>query len=142
VNLSKNVKITRLAAYQGAAGSDYTSAAAVNMADYEGCLFIASIGTAAANNGMKILQSSDNGSVDTFADLEGSKVLSDATQTQFAIDIYRPQEQYLRPTIIRGTSTTIESVWAIQYGPKKAPVTNTSTTLAAETHVSPDEGTA
>ena len=139
-NLSQNVKITKVHAYEGAAGSTHYSDI-LDMAGFEGVVFLASIGTAAANNGVAVQQDTDvlGG---TMADLEGSKILSDATQTDFVTELIKPTERYVRLSVLRGTSTTIEAMWAIQYGPRKAPVENDTTTQAHEVHASPDEGTA
>jgi len=139
-DLLKNVKVTRVAAVQSAAGTDYTAAASVDMQGFEGCIFLLSMGTAAADNGIKVRQSADDSS---YADLAGTSVLSDATETNIVVDVYKPTDRYLKPTAIRGTSTTIESIWAIQYGARKGPIDNDSTAAqAAETHISPAEGTA
>ncbi len=139
-NLSQNVKVTKVHAYEGAAGSDHNTDI-LDMASWDGVMWIGSIGTAAANNGIKAQQDTDVAG-GTMADLEGTKILSDATQTDFVLDLYRPTERYVRAVIIRGTSTTIESVWAIQYRGRKAPVENDTTAQAHEVHASPAEGTA
>lgn len=140
MNLSKNVKVTKVKAYQAANTTTITSDE-VDMANWDGVVFLASIGTAAANNGVKAQQDTVTG-MGSAADLEGTSILSDATQTDFVLDIYRPREQFVRCAVVRGTSTTIESVWAIQYRGRKSPVDNDGTYQATETHASPAEGTA
>jgi len=138
--LSENVKITKIKAYQAANTTTITSDE-VDMEGFEGVIFIADGGTAAANTGIKGRQDTATG-MGTADDLEGTSNLSDATQTDMVLDIFRPQERFLDCQVLRGTSTTIEAVWAIQYGAKKAPVDNETTAQAYELHVSPDEGTA
>lgn len=141
--LGKNVKVTKLAATQSGAASTYSGASSVDMSGFEGVIFLVSLGTAATDNGVKAQQSSDDGSSDAFADLEGTKVLSDGTETDLVLAIHRPRERYLKPIVLRGTSSTVEAIWAVQYGARKMPIDNDSPTAqAAENHVSPAEGTA
>ena len=140
MNMKQNVKVTKVHAYESTAGADHYSDI-VDMANFEGVVFLASIGTAAANNGVKAQQDTDAAG-GTMADLEGTKILSDATQVDFVLDVYRPRERYVRCAVIRGTSTTIEAVWAIQYGAHAMPTDNDTTTQASEVHASPAEGTA
>jgi hypothetical protein len=89
---------------------------------------------------MKAQQSADNSS---FADLEGSAVDVGASDDTQWIDIYDPEEQYVRPSIARGTTTVVDSIFAIQYDPKGAPVSNvTAGTINGVALVRPAEGTA
>lgn len=138
--LSENIKITKIKAYQAANTTTITSDE-VDMEGFEGVIFVASVGTAAANNGIKARQDTATG-MGSAADLENTSNLSDATQTDLVLDIFRPQERFLDCQVLRGTSTTIEAVWAIQYGAKKGPIDNETDAQAYELHVSPDEGTA
>lgn len=140
MNLSEVVKITKVHAAEGAAAATHYSDI-VDMADWDGVIFLASIGTAATNNGVKAQQDTDSAGA-TMADLEGTSILSDGTQTDFVLDIYRPSERYVRLAVLRGVSSTIESMWAIQYRGRKMPVDNETTAQAAEMHASPAEGTA
>lgn len=140
MNLSQNVLITKVHAAEGAAASTHYSDV-VDMANWDGVVFLVSIGTAAANNGVKAQQDTDS-AMGTVADLEGTQILSDGTQTEFVLDIYKPRDRYVRCAVLRGTSTTIEAIWAIQYKGSKMPTDNNTATQAAEVHASPAEGTA
>lgn len=140
--LAEQVKITKIADHSTAATSDVTSSA-VDMAGYDGCLFISSFGTAAANNTIKLQQSSDDGATDTYADLTGTSVASGTSDEDVWIDIQRPKERYLKLVGLRGTSTTMESIWAIQYNGRSIGVDNTTSgTIIGETSLEPAEGTA
>ena len=140
MNLSSNVKITKVSDYADAATSAINSAS-VDMSGYTGVLFIASFGTAAANNTMNAAQGADDSA--DWEDLTGTSVASGASDEDVWVDVYRPTDRYVRAEIARGTSTTLEAIWAIQYGPRKAPVDNTTTgTISGEVHASPAEGTA
>lgn len=140
MNLSKHVKVTKVSATV-AAGTSAVNGTVIDMQGFEGVMFVASVGTAAADNGIKAQQGQQSNLSDA-ADLASTQVLSDATQTDLVLDVYKPQERYVRPVIVRGTSTTVEAVWAIQYEARTKPTDNTTTAQAAELHVSPDEGTA
>lgn len=141
MNLSKSVKITKVVDAT-IAGTSAVNGSEVDMSGFEGVIFIAKIGTAAADNGIKVQQDTATG-MSGAADLEGTSNLSDGTEETLITDIYRPREQFVRPVVVRGTSTTVESVYAIQYGAATCPVDNdASTDNSYELHVSPAEGTA
>jgi hypothetical protein len=143
-NFSTDIKITRVKAVQVAGSSDITCDS-VDMQGYEGVLFLASFGTAADDNSIKAAQSSDDGSEDSFADLEDSEVDVGTSKSNEIvwIEINRPLERYLRPVVTRGTSSTIESVWAFRYGSSIRPVDNeVAGTIAGDLLISPAEGSA
>jgi hypothetical protein len=140
MNLSNGVKITRVVG-PTVAGTTTIDGTALDMQGYEGVVFVGSVVTAAVNNGIKAQQGQASNLSDA-ADLAGTAVLLDATKTQMVLDVYRPEERYVRCQVVRGTSTVIDSVWAIQYGARVEPVSNVTAAQAAELHVSPAEGTA
>jgi hypothetical protein len=124
------------------AGTDAITSDILDMAGYEGVLFLTRFGTAAAGNLVKA-QSGTDDSVSDAADLEGTSVSSGTSDEGIYLDIYKPQERYVRLYVTRGTSSTMGEIWAIQYGNRNAPQTHAvSGTLTGETHVSPAEGTA
>ncbi len=142
-DMLKNLKVTSVATAQTTAASNYTGASAVDMQDWDGVIFVLTMGTAATDNGIKVQTSSDDAAADAYTDILGSQVLSDATEKTIMIDIYRPLERYLKPHAVRGTSTTLDALIAIQYRGRKLPFNNDSAAdNAAETHISPAEGTA
>lgn len=137
--LSSGIKITKVADHT-AAGTTAINSSSVDMADYEGVLFLTSFGTAATDNSVNAAQSSDDS---TFDDLLGTKTGATASDEDVWLDIYMPGDRYVRLEAVRTTSSTLESIWAIQYGAKKQPVDNTTTgTIIGEAHASPAEGTA
>jgi hypothetical protein len=146
MNLGKNTKTT-VVSNAVAAGTTAVDPTAVDMQNFESVMFIVQFGTitASAVTSVKAQQSSDNGSSDAFADLEGTgqTVADTDDDLAFIIDIVNPQERYVKPYVSRGTANAvIESITAIQYGSRKMPVTQGATVGGIETHVSPDEGTA
>ena len=139
--LSENVKIV-LAKAAEAAGTDEVVSAVIDTCGFEGCIFMTRFAVANAGNYIKVQQdTASNGA--TAADLAGTKVTSGTSEEGCAIDINRPQERYLQLSATRTESSALGEIWAILYGPVKAPVVSALTgTLAIEAHVSPAEGTA
>lgn len=138
--LSETVKIVKVKDHSAAAQTGVTSDV-VDTAGYQGCLFITSFGVAAADNTLKV-QSGTNATVTDAADLEGTSLAS-GTSGDAWIDVQGPNERYLRVVAARGTSSTLESIWAILYGGPVAPVSNVLTgTIAGAAYLAPAEGTA
>ena len=137
-NLSKNTALTKVLALSTSAGTALNSAS-VDMDGFEGVMFFGRIATANAANFANLAQSSDDS---TFVDLTGTKVVPGDDADSFLIDVYRPLDRYVRCEVDRGGADTIVGdIYAIQYGARKAPTTH-GTTVDAETHISPAEGTA
>jgi hypothetical protein len=140
MNLSRQVKIAQGAATT-TAGTSEIDGATIDMEGYEGVLFVAKFGTAAANNSLQAQQDSDS-AMGSPADLEGTLVTVGASDEIVYLDVYKPTERYVRCQVERGTSTTLDWCVAIRYGARKLPVDNdTAGTIAGELHVSPAEGT-
>ena len=144
MNLSKNSKAVVISNAVAAGTSDLTSLASVDMQNYESVMFIIQFGSivSGAATSVKAQQSADD---TTFNDLEGTSqtVLDTEDSTAFIIDINKALDRYVRPVILRATqNSTVESVTAILYGPRKMPITLDASISGSELHVSPDEGTA
>jgi hypothetical protein len=143
MNLSSMIKITKVANHTAAGTTDVESAS-VDMAGYESVLFRTSYSVAAADNYLKAQQSSDDGVADGWSDLEGTKVLTGASPSNEDtwVEVFRPTKRYVRAVAVVDTSSTVESIWADQYGARETPTNSVSGTIIGETHASPDEGTA
>lgn len=143
--LFENCKITKVADHSTANTTDVNSTG-VDMKGFQWVVFLTSFGTAAADNLVNVQGSDDDGSVDTYADLASTAVaLGGASDEDQIAEVYQPggTQRYLRLHVERGTSTTLESIWAIQGGARDLPVDNTTTgTIAGERNVNPAEGTA
>lgn len=141
MNLLQNCKITKLQD-QTASGSSDVESDILDMAGYEGVLFLTSFGTAAADNVAKV-KGNTVGTTVGITDLAGTALVPGASDEDVAIDVFRPALRYLSFTAIRGTASTLESIWAIQYGARTRPVTNTvAGTILSKTVVEPSAGTA
>lgn len=141
--LSSRIKVIKVKDHSTAA-TDAVNSDGVDMwqnGGYEGVMFLTSFGTAASGNTMNAAQGGDNSS--DWQDLEGTSVSSGTSDEDVWLDIYRPTDRYVRAEIARGTSSTLESIWAILYGARSIPVDNTTSgTIVGEAHNSPAEGTA
>jgi hypothetical protein len=148
MNLGSNCKITRHNNAEAAATTDITPSSGIDMANFEGCLFMVPFGaiTASAVTSIEVHTSSDDGVGDAYTALAGSSVtVADDDDNQIAwVDVYKPRERYLKLIVDRGTqNAVVDGIIAIQYEPRNKPTTHDSTTvLGGEVHVSPAEGTA
>lgn len=125
-----------------ATGTTSVNGAVVDMAGWEGVVFIVKYSTAAANNTLKVQQGTD-ATVTDAADLEGTSVSVGASDEVVWCQIREPEERYLRPVYLRGTSTVLEWAVAIKFGGNALPADNeTAGTIAGERHTRPAEGTA
>jgi hypothetical protein len=122
--LSEEVKITTVAAV--ATGTTTITGTAVDMAGWDGALFIVRLGSPATNNNLRIKQCDTTGG--TYADLVGSKVGDHATDNPLIVDVKRPQEQFLKYEVTRGTTSTIDIAVVIQYRGRNKGVTQPSGT--------------
>lgn len=140
--LINDVKLIKIQDHSGAGTSTITSDA-VDTQGFGGALFLSSFGTAAANNTVKLQQSSDDAATDGYSDLEGTSVASGTSDEDVFIDILRPAKRYLKFIGLRGTSSTLESMWVLLYNPDSVPVDNTTSgTIIGEANNTPAEGTA
>lgn len=134
-SLLKNVSVSIVKATQASAGTAINTDS-VDMQGWESVVFLGGIATANAGNYVNAADSADDV---TFGDLAATKVTPGSNNESFAIDIVRPVNRYVRLEFVRaGANTVLESVYAIRYNGRKAPITNDN----AETHVSPAQGTA
>jgi hypothetical protein len=147
--LTDDIKVTRIM-NAVAAGTSVQTSSAVNMAGYDGVLFIALLGTLTASQetSLKAQQSSDDGSADAYGDLEGTLVgpMGDDDDNKcLMLDIYRPEKQYLKALLNRATANAvIDGIIAIQYSARSRPVAQATAAGIAfsEKHATPAEGTA
>lgn len=140
--LTDLVKITKVADHS-TANTTAVNSTGVDMTGYDAVCFITSFGTAATDNTVNLAVSDDDGGSDDYTDVTGTSVASGSSDEDVWLDIQRPRKKYVRLEAARGTSTTLESIWAIQYKARSLPQDNTTTgTIVGEQHHSPAEGTA
>lgn len=140
-NFLNGNKLVKVADHSAAATTDVTSSI-VDTAGYQGVVFFTSFGTANATNTIKVQQNTANQTTG-MSDLEGTSVTSGSSDEDVIVEVHQPRERYLQVVAARGSSSTLESVWACLYNGDASVATNTvSGTQKAELHVSPAEGTA
>lgn len=144
-HLSSNGVLIKIKDHSTAGTATITSIA-VDTRGYGGALFFTSFGTAAADNYIKVQQSSDDGSADDYTDLSGSQVVSGASPSNEDLyyDVYKPGKRYLKLLAVPTTSSTVESMWVFLYHPNIAGANLgiVSGTLSGEAAQEPIEGTA
>lgn len=144
MNLSSCCKIDQVLGYY-AAGTTKRTSDIVDMANYEGCLFIAEIGTVL-----------ENGTIDVFVDQNDVNSTSGmarlATTTAYTVtaadalvakscivvDVYKPREQFLQCNITPAVANAvILGITAIRYNGRNVP--NVAGPLKSTVLVSPAE---
>lgn len=136
---SEVMKITRGLVY--ASSTADANGATLDMEGWDGVLMLLDVATIAGGTGKFKAQQGQQSNLSDAADLAGTNV--DYTATGIVgIDLYRPQERYVRGVIDRdGTNTIAASMIYIQYRGAKAPAVQPAGTTI-ERHLSPSEGTA
>lgn len=138
--LSKGCKITKISPTVST-GTSAVNGTHVDMAGFLGVLFLISFGSTATDIGAKAQQGDASNDGD-MSDLADSLQLLDGTQKQIVLDVKGPTGRYVRPVLQRTTTTTVEAIWAIQYGPRDLPISNATAAQAVNLLEDPEEGTA
>ena len=150
MHLSDNVKSIRIHAPVAAGATDITDSSVVDTQGFEGVRFIVGFGaiTAGAATSVKVQQATAKTSdtaLTSGADLLGSSitVADPADNTLVITDIFKPQERYVQPHVLRATqNAVVDLIIAELYGPRVEPVSLDATVSTLEKHASPAEGTA
>jgi hypothetical protein len=139
--LSQNCKITTALDY--ASGTADREGAALDMTGWDGVLMI--VKTAAIATGATYSIKAQMGSTSTPAtDIAGTgqTIADDDDNEIYYIDLFQPQERYVRLYVDKDTSNACaESAIYIQYKGKYLPSTH-ATGVTGEAHLAPAAGTA
>lgn len=124
MNLHTDVKIDKLA-NATATGTSTIAFTSIDMAEYDNCLILLSLGSFNAGNYVKLGQDTDS-ALGTIADLAGSKITPIADNGAIVIAVERPTLRYLGLSAVRaGATSTISVVWVIRWnGKAPLPLTN------------------
>jgi hypothetical protein len=136
-HLSEAVKITADA--PTVTGTTTIDSTEIDMAGWDGVMWIVRLGSPAANNNIRAQQDTVTG-MGTAADLTGTLV-NHATKNVHVLDLKRPQEQFVRCRVTRGTTTTIDCLVAIQYRGRNSNFSQPASVVLERWH-GPVEGTA
>ena len=147
MNLSKNVKVTQALGYF-AAGTTKRTSAIIDMANYEGVMFVVGLGTI-IENGTLDAYCEENTSNTTvgMARIPASTValtvtagMAAKTSSCILVDVYQPKEQFVQCNITPATSNAvILGIVAIQYKGKNKPSVQDASVLATNFFQSPSE---
>ena len=144
--LLESIKVKRVMNAVAAGTTDQNSTE-VDMQGWDGVLFIATFGALTATQVTQIKAQQDvvtgmAGAADLAGTLVGPLADGDGNKC-LALDIYRPQERFVRCVVDRGTANAvIDGVLAIQYKGRLTPTIQDATVAFAEKWSSPAEGTA
>ena len=146
MDLVNNAKWTRVS-NAVAAGTTDVNSTGVDMNGYDDVTFVVDFGaiTATAVTSVKAQQSDDDAVADAYSDLEGTSVsvADDDDAGIVVLQVHKPLKRYVRCVIDRGTeNAVIDTAVAVQSMAHEEPVTQDSTVVGSEYHVSPAEGTA
>lgn len=129
----------------GAAGQTAITSSAVDMAGFDGCLFIIPVGTLAAGAVTSIKAQQCDTTGGSYADLLGtSQAIADTDDNKcYYIDIQKPQEQFLKCVVSRATGdATIGGIVAIQYQKRSLGTASHGSNVSGEQFNFVAEGTA
>lgn len=122
------------------AGTTAQTSDAIELGDeFDSCLIMVKIGTAAADNSIKLTGATSIGG--SHSDLAGTSLASDGTKTTFLVDYVRSLFPEIKVVVTRTTSTTLEGVWVLKYS-NKSRNADATTNHNHEFHLSPAAGTA
>lgn len=124
MNLTHHVKVVKVM-NAVVAGTSNQDSSAVDMAGWDGVVFVCHLGTLTASQvtALEALGSDDNVS---FAAYNPDQVTDDAADADsnklLVLDLFRPSHRYIKARVERGTANAvINSVIAIQYRGDKLP---------------------
>jgi len=147
MSLLKNVKIQEVCAPVAAASNTDQNSDRLDMANWDGCIFIGVITDSAATGVATLTIEQNTADSDTgMAALSGATatktctVNDDINNTLLIVDIYRPQERYIQCVETSATANiAFGNMIAIQYKGRKMPITQPTSVSASTLVVSPAE---
>ena len=134
MNLSKNSKLTlNQAPLPTGAATTGTKSAVIDMAGFNGCMFIGTIGTVGATDDVTCFVQDSSSSGGTYAAIGGATITSTTGESDkyFAIDVYKPQRRFLRTVSAISAVVEYGGVTATQYEPSEVPTTHSTGTADA-----------
>ena len=135
-----NCKITKNLG-EATAGTTTLTGSIVDMANFDDLVLMAVIGTKNTGNYMYI-EHGDESDLSDAANVADSKVTAAVNGEIVALEIVKPLKRYIRPYIVRGASSAVGTLMALQRSCRGQPVdNNVSGTIVSETLISPISGT-
>ena len=140
-NLLTDTKVVKLAEYQSAGTSNITNADEVDMAGYETCLFIVTLGTMVNDSKLNLTIHHGDTSGDLSAsDATSGDVTSDGTDdTQILLEVVKPKYRYLEPQLtIEDEDAEVENIIAVVGGPRDKATEQDDEAISDNVFLSPD----
>ncbi len=144
MNLLKNTLITRVLVAT-ADGTGTQSSTILDMQGYEGVMFIWKLDDVDDTAVLTLQAQQDElNAAGGMATLTGTATFTagatDADDDCLVLDVYRPAKRYVRAQgVIATANAKTAGIIAIQYGARKAPVTQSSTVVASNSIFGADE---
>lgn len=146
MNLSKNVHFEVVLDTTAAGTGDTLSSAIIDMAGYDGVVFMALTGAVLATAvGTLTVQQDELNGAGGMATLSGdavtfTDVAAEKSSTIMFIDVYRPTKRYLRAQFQRQTANIeVDKIIAMRYCSSSGPVTQSADVVDSALMVSPAE---
>lgn len=145
MSILRDCAIDRVMTAQAASTSDTLSSDIVDTAGYDGVTFLFTLGDVANTAALTFrLQQNTANSTSGMATLVGAISVtagaSDYDNKVIVMEVYRPQERYLRAQIVRATANAaVDSVTAILWKGRNAPITQNSDVVQTDFRASPAE---
>lgn len=147
MNLLKNVKVQEVGAPVANASNTDDNSDRLDMANWDGVMFIATITDSAATGVATLTVEQNTADSNTgMAALSGGSsaktctVNDDINNTLLIVDVFRPRERYVQGVRTSGTANiAFGSILAIQYSGRKFPITQPASVSTATQAVSPAE---
>ena len=129
-HLVESVKVVRAKAHE-AANTTGVESDIVDTEGFDGVMFLTTFGTGAANNTLKAQSSliNDSGGM---ADITGVASGSTLNKNEVMLDVHRPPRRYVRVVAARGTSSTLETIYALLYRARDLPTTQAATAVVVK----------
>ena len=132
--LTDEIKITRVHDTL-ADGQTDVDGDAVDMAGFDGVTFVGLTGAITTTGTVTLAAEQSTEAADNFvalADVTAQAAAAADSNKVLVLDVYRPNERYVRPTITRATADSVYGgTIAIQYRSRSCPTTHDSASLAA-----------
>ena len=124
MNLSKNIKIQKVRAYNNTAGTTNVNGTDVDFSNYDGVLFFGWMEKATATTNLNQLKVEQKDADGDYTALAGATAVCTEDDQVLAVDVYRPLEsqgKVLRVVVDIATSTKYGDVYAILYNGRVKP---------------------
>ena len=132
--LNEDLKVQRVMTAQAAGTDDTLTSDTVDLAGFDGVMFIALFGTLAATQvtSLSAQDSDDDSAYDALSNSSVGPLADDDDDQCLVLDVYRPGSRYVQAVITRATANAVvDGVVALLYTARSRPTTHDASTVAA-----------